>query len=147
MRIIFYGYSGVHSAVVAAAALLGKCETGSAAQLQLSEVPLFGSSPVKYRLIFHGTDCQGNEIFSLGVGWEMVLIPRAIRDFLIINGLSDQEIRMINTAAPLGPLIRIGELLACYGLQAIGNYLVQKGLEKKYGLLIKYVINQLETGE
>ncbi|MGI6713077.1 MAG: DUF3189 family protein [Bacillota bacterium] len=147
MRIIFYGYSGVHSAVLAAATHLGIISLSEAASLQLSEVPFFGTQKVKYHLRLHGPDIWGNEIYSLGVGREIKLLPRAIIDFLRLYQNNNQKIKLINTIAPLSYIVKAGELLSCIGCLKWGNYLVSKGIKADYIKLVAHVNRELANND
>jgi hypothetical protein len=137
MKIIFYSYSGVHSAVLAGAAYLGLISAPKAASVKFSEVPFFGCKERKSQLRFLGDDQEGNQIFALGVKGEMELIPRSIENFLQLMGVSPHDLLMINTYPCLCILSKWGERLARWGFTTTGNFLAQQGLKKDYHLLLK----------
>lgn len=143
MKIIFYSYSGVHSAVLAGAAYLGRLSAQKAASLQFSEVPFFGCKENKSQLRYLGEDKNGNQIYSLGVRGEMELIPKSIKSFLEILQISANEIMMINTYSYLSTLSRWGEKLSRGGLLILGNFLFCQGLKKDFPLLLKEVHHKL----
>ncbi|MEL7565138.1 MAG: DUF3189 family protein, partial [Dehalobacterium sp.] len=91
MKIIFYSYSGVHSALLAGAVYLGRLSTQKAASLQFSEVPFFGCKENKSQLRYLGEDKKGNQIYALGVRGEMELISRAVTSFLEILHIPTNE--------------------------------------------------------
>ncbi|ATW24109.1 DUF3189 family protein [Candidatus Formimonas warabiya] len=143
MIILYCGYSGVHSAVVAAAAHLGKLPGKGAVQPQLPEVPFFGSRVTPYQMLFHGTDQKGNKIYSLGVGHEAKLIFKAIRSFLDIMHIPSGQLIAVNTAFPLGRMSKWGEYLAFRGWYKAGNYLSRKGLREDLPALMDYLEKEL----
>jgi len=143
MKIIFYSYSGVHSALLAGAAYLGRLSDQKAASIQFSEVPFFGYKENKSQLRYLGEDKKGNQIFSLGVQGEIELIPKSIKSFLEILDISSNEMVMINTYSNLSILSRWGEKLARGGLTILGNHLFCLGLKKDFPILLKEVHNKL----
>lgn len=132
MKIIFYSYSGVHSAVVAGAAYLGLLSAQKAASLQFSRVPFFGCPEHKAELRYLGADSLGHQVYALGVKGEMELIPRAIKDFLQVINIPAHDLVMINTYSSLGFLSKWGEKLARCGLMTWGNFLVRWGLKSDF---------------
>lgn len=125
MKIIYYGYSGVHSAAVAAAIHLGKIQINELKIIKPESIPFFGSRPIKFHLKFIGTDFLGNDVYILGVGHELQLVPRAIKNFLNIYDININEIKLINTLAFSGKLTRVAECLACVGFLKVGNFLAK----------------------
>ncbi|HHT63375.1 MAG: DUF3189 family protein [Bacillota bacterium] len=144
MKIIFYSYSGVHSAVVAGAAYLGLWSAQEAASLQFSGIPFFGCQESKSELRYLGNDKQGNQVYTLGVKGEMELVPRAIQDFLQLMEIPAQDLIMINTNLFINRMSRWGERLARYGLIKTGNFLARQGLKKDFPLLFKEVKKMLK---
>ena len=144
MKIIFYSYSGVHSAVLGGTAYLGMVSAQKAASLQFSEIPFFGCKENKSQLRYLGVDKKGNQIYSLGVQGEMDLIHKAINNFLEIVNIPADDIMMINTYSYLSRLSKWGEWFARKGLLSIGNYLFCLGLKKDFPLLYKGVHLKLE---
>ena len=146
MKIIFYGYSGVHSAVVAGAAYLGKLSAQKAASLQFSEIPFFGCQENKNQLRYLGEDTLGNQIYSLGVQGEMDLIPKSINNFLELFHISSHDLVLINIDTSLSTLTKWGERIARRGLTLLGNFLVCQGLKKDLPVLMNHVHLKLGDG-
>ncbi|MGI6684830.1 MAG: DUF3189 family protein [Bacillota bacterium] len=132
MKIIFYSYSGVHSAVVAGAAYLGILSSQKAASLQFSGVPFFGCKENKFQLKYLGNDKKGNQIYALGVKGELELLPRSIKKFLELINIPPHDLIMINTYVGLSSLSRWGEKLATWGFITLGNFMVRQGLKKDF---------------
>lgn len=147
MKIIFYSYSGVHSAVVAGAAYLGSLSAQQAASAPFSEVPFFGCKEKESKLRYLGEDKRGNRIYALGVGREMELVPKAIKNFLDLFQISQDDLVLINTDGYLSPLSKWGERLAGNGLVDLGNFLVHQGLKKDFFRVLKQVHLRLENGQ
>lgn len=143
MKIIFYAYSGVLSASVAAAFFLGILPPRQVVTRQLSEVPFFGANASLYQIYEYGRDYLGNEVFSLGVGKEMVIVPKAIRSFLEIHGFKSHELKMVNTMIPLGYPSRIGERIVSLGGITTGTSIALMGLRTDYHDLIRHVEQEI----
>jgi len=147
MKIIFYSYSGVHSAVLAGAAYLGLISAPKAASVQFSEVPFFGCKETKSQLRFLGDDQAGNQIFALGVKGEMELIPRSIKNFLHLMGVPPHDLLLINTFPCLSILSKWGERLARWGFTGTGNFLARQGLKKDFHLLLEILPKYLKNSQ
>lgn len=143
MKIIFYAYSGVLSASVAAAFFLGLLPHRQVILRQLAEVPLFGAKDPLYRIYQYGRDPLGNEIFSLGVGKEIVLVPKAIKSFLEIHGFKSHELKFVNTMIPLGYLSKMGEKIVSLGGISAGTSIALLGLRTDYHNLIRHVEQEI----
>ncbi|MGI6065018.1 MAG: DUF3189 family protein [Bacillota bacterium] len=139
MKIIFYSYTGVHSAVIAAAIHLGTLPRyKSMERSQIAGLPLFAASQVLYQLNYIGQDYRGNDLFTLGVGRELKLIPKSIISFLRLYKI-EGEIKLINTMLPLKRKARIGERLASLGMHDLGTRLFLHGILGDYERMCQYL--------
>lgn len=139
MKIIFYSYSGVHSAVLAGAVYLGKLSSQEAVPLLFQDLPFYGHPDRGSKIRYLGDDERGNQVYTLGVGGEPALIARGIEDFLRIALVSSADLKLINTADGLNNWTKWGEKLATKGLQHAGNFLATQGLKRNLPSLIKKV--------
>ncbi len=143
MKIVFFGYSGVHTATIAAAVYLEKLSIREKT-LRISEIPFFGSREIKYKLLFHGVDREGNQVYSIGTGNEMILVPKFVHSFLDIYHIPSSELIFINTLMPVGKITKIGEYLISIGICSLGNFFVQKGVIRDLPALANYIQRELK---
>ena len=91
MKIIFLGRTGVHQALIAANIYLGRITDGN-----LRAVEGFGDAnkDVSGFPIFIGDDENGNQIYALGVGRDVQLGGKIIRDLVRVLGYSFDDLRV-----------------------------------------------------
>lgn len=139
MKIIYYSYTGAHSAVIAAGIHLGTLTSQKIGRSQLVELPLFASPPLLYQLNYYGQDSFGNDLFTLGVGHELILVPKSIISFLSLYKIRGTEIKLINTMLPLKNLTCIGERMASAGMNTLGTRIFLHAMVRDYEKLYQYL--------
>ncbi|WP_054697429.1 DUF3189 family protein [Syntrophomonas palmitatica] len=88
MKIMFIGTSGVHHPLLAAYSFL------NIAVQDLNDMPVFGNARLDAAgsPLYIGEDSRGNQVYTLGMGKEVLLGKKAIEDLVKILGFSSRDL-------------------------------------------------------
>ena len=145
MVIIYNCYGGTHSSILAAAIHLKKLPTDRVPTKQeILNLDYFNKLTYKDmgRLIFHGADDNGNQIYTIGRGTSKALVP-AMRNLVISLCKSkgvDEHFLFVNCSPTVPPLMTMGGFFS-RGLHIdfIGIPLLTAGACQTYYTIAKLV--------
>ncbi len=116
MKILFIGGIGVYYPLLAAGLFTGKSKKELFTLAELGDRALEDEGYP----IFVGTDQSGHQVYCLGVGSDIPMVQKALRQLVEILGYSDHE--LLIQAIPCryeGPLLRLYQLSKLPGLYKI----------------------------
>jgi hypothetical protein len=143
LKIVYYCYGSAHSSVIAAAIHLKK--------LPWDRIPTLAEVEIQERFdrtenweigtpFFMGTDREGNEVYTLGLGPDRIMIRRIIASLIKIWNYPAREILLVDTLVCIHCLTRIGGFLSRkLGLVTIGRPLAALGIRLSYNRLLELV--------
>lgn len=150
MVIIYNCYGGTHSSVLASAIHLKKLPVDRIPKKEeILALEYFNKLTYKDmgRLIFHGSDIEGNRIYTIGRGTSKALLP-AMRNLAVTlcrdNGINE-KILFVNCSPTVHPLMTLGGFFS-RGLRIdfIGVPLLTGGARLTYYNIIKLVERAME---
>jgi len=150
MIIIYNCYGGTHSSILASAIHLKKLPSDRIpTSEEILALEYFNKLTYKDmgRLIFHGSDPEGNNIFTIGRGTSKVLIP-AMRN-LAITLCRDRGIHetflFINCSSTVHPLMTVGGFFSRgLHIDPVGVPLLVKGARLTYYNITRLVEKTME---
>ncbi len=143
MKIFYYCHSGVHASVVTAGIHLGLLPGDKTASTkEILALPHFddrqgypAGTP-----FFIGKDEWGNQVYTLPVGNEKLLVPRTVRRFLDLYGLPRNGVRLVDALKYTTAALKWGGYLSLdLGLKAVGRPLVLASIRRTYPNYVKQV--------
>jgi hypothetical protein len=145
MVIIYNCYGGTHSSILACAIHLKELpENRIPTKQEILKIKYFNKLTYKDmgRLIFHGADDCGNQIYTIGRGTSKALVP-AMRNLAIAlcrNKGVDEQFLFVNCSPTVPPLMTIGGFFS-RGLHIdfIGIPLLTAGVRQTYYNIAKLV--------
>jgi hypothetical protein len=145
MVIIYNCYGGTHSSILASAVHLKRLPVDRIPSKQeILDIEYFNRLTYEDmgRLIFHGTDEEGNQIFTIGRGISRALIP-AMRNLAIAlcrhKGVNERFL-FINCSSTVPPLMTLGGFFSrALHLDFIGVPLLTAGARQTYNNITKLV--------
>lgn len=145
MVIIYNCYGGTHSSILASAIHLKRLPVDRIPTKQeILDIEYFNRLNYKDmgRLIFHGTDEEGNQVFTVGRGISKALIP-AMRNLAITlcryKGVNERFL-FVNCSATVPPLMTLGGFFSrALHLDFIGVPLLTAGTRQTYNNITKLV--------
>lgn len=151
MVIIYNCYGGTHSSILASSIHLKKLPIDRIpAKEEILNLEYFNKLTYKDmgRLIFHGSDDEGNQIFTIGRGTSKALVP-AMRN-LAITLCKDKDIEesflFINCSPTVHPLMTMGGFFSrALHIDFIGVPLLTKGTQLTYYNIVKLVEKAMEV--
>lgn len=150
MVIIYNCYGGTHSSILASAIHLKKLPKDRIPTTEeIINTEYFNKLNYKDmgRLIFHGSDDEGNRIFTIGRGTSRALIP-AMRNLAIAlcrdNGI-DEHFIFINCSSTVHPLMTMGGFFSrALHIHFIGVPLLTAGARRTYYNITELVEKAME---
>lgn len=142
MKIIYHCYGSAHSSIVAAAIHLNKLPSERNPTYQeIMKVDDFDRARDDSigHLYYRGSDRQGNEIYTMGMGRETNLVKNSILSLVDLYGYSEDvffafALPNINSVAKIG-----GALSRRFGFVKLGRYLAAIGICQSYQQLLTFV--------
>jgi len=145
MVIIYNCYGGTHSSILASAIHLKKLPIDRIPSKQeILNLEYFNKLTYKDmgRLLFHGRDEDGNQVYTVGRGISKALIP-AMRNLAIAlcrNSDVDERFLFINCSSTVPPLMTLGGFFSRgFHLDFIGVPLLTAGVHQTYYNIAKLV--------
>ena len=150
MVIIYNCYGGTHSSILASAIHLKKLPMNRIpTHEEILNIEYFNKLTYKDmgRLVFHGSDDEGNRIFTIGRGTSRALIP-AMRNLAIAlcrdKGI-DEHFMFINCSPTVHPLMTMGGFFSrALHIDFIGVPLLTAGAQRTYYNITKLVEKSME---
>lgn len=145
MVIIYNCYGGTHSSILASAVHLKRLPIDRIPTKQeILDIEFFNRLTYKDmgRLIYHGTDEEGNQVYTVGRGTSRALIP-AMRNLAIAlcrdKGINER-FAFINCSATVPPLMTMGGFFSrALHMDFIGVPLLTAGARQTYNNITKLV--------
>lgn len=145
MIIIYNCYGGTHSSILASAIHLKNLPSDRIpSKHEILSLKYFNKLNYKDmgRLLFHGTDDEGNQIYTIGRGTSKALIP-AMRNLSITlckKNYLDEHFLFVNCSSTVPPLMTIGGFFSRgLHLDFIGVPLLTAGTRRTYYNISKLV--------
>lgn len=143
MYVVYHDVGGTHSTVIAAAIHLNRLPMDMLPSMKdILNVPLFDKLEKKDqgRLIYHGQDEYGNQIYTIHRQYVPQLITNTIGSVFDMVGRDRKEILFVDTSVTVNHLMRIGGGSSRrLGLVAFGRPLVAYGTLKAYPKIVAVV--------
>lgn len=150
MVIIYNCYGGTHSSILASAIHLKKLPTDRIpAREEILALEYFNKLTYKDmgRLIFQGSDSEGNRIYTIGRGTSKVLVPAMINLVIALyrNNEISEKFLFINCSPTVHPLMTAGGFFSRgLHIDPIGVPLLVKGVRLTYYNITKLVEKTME---
>lgn len=133
MKIIFLGTTAVHAALVAAYIYMEKLDKRDLNNINgVGDVYL----EAKNKVLFIGTDQNGNDVYTFGAGRELLMVKKTIEDLRNLLGYKKDDLKVVIITTPgdriLAWLLKIPLIL---GGQNIARQLSVLVLSKYFDLL------------
>lgn len=146
MKLIYHCYGSAHSSIVAAAIHLKKLPTERTPTYEeiiaLEDFDQSRNDSLGH-IFYKGTDEEGIEIYTMGMGPESELVKRTMQSMIKHHNASQQESERIFFAQALPHINRIakvgGALSRRYGIVGMGRYLAARGICQSYQQLVSFV--------
>jgi len=136
MKIFYHCYGSSHTSIVSAAIHLGILPDDRIPTIdEILKVPHYdqGTTELIGTPIFFGVDEFGCDVYAIGLTHAKAMFKRAIRSFLAINNVSEQELVMADALARISIYTRIGGYLSRgLGIVSIGRPLSAYGIQRTY---------------
>jgi len=143
MHIFYYCTTGVHTSLVAAAIHLGILPDKRVPKWdEIAGIPNYDGLAYENIGIPHrvGADCQGNEIYSVGVLAERDVVVRAIGSLLDLYQVPREQYLLVSTMEVIPYQTILGYFISVrLGLRSIGRTLAARGLTRVYPELTELV--------
>ncbi len=143
MHVIYHDIGGSHSSIVATYIHLNKLPMDRIPSSQeILEVPMFDKLE-KYqtgRLIFHGVDEYGNNVYSLCRLYAEHPVSNAIRSVPKMIGLPENEVTLVNTTPSVNFFMKLGGSFSRQlKFVSFGRPIVAYGTTKAYSNIVDIV--------
>ncbi|MHB1127293.1 MAG: DUF3189 family protein [Bacillota bacterium] len=151
MKIMYFCPTGVHASVVAAGVHLGMIDsTGN--MKKVASLPHYNSiSPGDYGPpIYMGTDEMGSEVYTLPTGGEQAVATKAVRSFMRIFGLPDNELYLVDAFKYNNLWMHAGILFSQIGLRWLGGRIFAlslRGIMPKYAAMAGTAKEEIRSGQ
>ncbi len=143
MHIIYHDVGGSHSSIIATYIHLNKLPLNEIPTPQeIENVPMFDKLTSKYigRLIFHGVDEFGNNVYTLSRMYHKQPVTNAIRSVPDMIGIDKNELFLADTSPTVNFLMKLGGGSSRrLRLVKIGRPIVAFGTTKAYGDIVDLV--------
>lgn len=143
MKIFFLCRTGHHTSLIAAGILTGLITGKRNLHETLSRIR--GYDKINFKDIgtpfFVGTDNMNNEIFTIGIAKESILMERAIKELTAIIGVDPQDRRVINVSMAVSAWTRVGLIIKRIRLNNLARLFFYLGTGKEY-YQVKKILRQ-----
>lgn len=149
MKIFFLCRTGHHTALIAAGIYMGLIKGKRNLYETVSRIR--GYDKINFKEIgtpyFVGTDNKNNEIFTIGIAKESILMERAIKEFTAILGVHPQDRQVINVSKAVSGWTRLGLIIKKIRLNNLARLFFYLGASKEYNQVEKILLkNGLQPG-
>lgn len=143
MVIIYYCFGGAHSSVLAAAIHTHMLSADRIPKKdEIINLPHYDKTPSQMIGIpfCFGKDEFGNRVYILGTGKAKKIVINALKSFMEIEEINQDEVYLENTLKNVNLLVRIGGFLSRgLGLIFPGRILTVYGLQRAYPKFVQMV--------
>ncbi len=143
MHVIYHDIGGSHSSVVATYIHLNKLPMDRIpSSNEILEVPMFDKleKHQKGRLIFHGIDEYGNDVYTLSRQYYEHPMKNAIKSVPKMIGLPEDEVALINTTPSVNFYMKLGGSCSrVLKMVTFGRPIVAYGTTKAYSNIVDIV--------
>lgn len=152
MIYIYNDFAGTHTTSIAAAYHLNRIPPDHPlSKEEVLRIPYFNELKTQDagKLIFHGTDEEGNPVYTIGRRSSNIVVPALKEMCLLLFELCDIEKKIIfsNTFPTVPFVMSIGGLLSRgLGIDSLGVPLLIKGTQKCHSLIYELVQETKRTG-
>lgn len=134
MKIFFLCRTGHHTSLIAAAIYMGLIKGKRNLQETISRIR--GYDKINFNEIgtpfFVGTDDKNNEIFTIGIARESILMERAVKELIAVIGVEPQDRKVINVSKAVSVWTRIGLIIKKIRLNNLARVFFYLGASQEY---------------
>lgn len=134
MKIFFLCRTGHHTSLIAAGIYMGLIKGKRNLNETVSRIR--GYDKINFKEIgtpfFVGTDKKNNEIFTIGVAKESILMERAIKELTAIIGVEPEDRKVINVSTAISIWTRFGLMIKKIRLNSLARLFFYLGASQEY---------------